>query len=61
MNTDRIDMRVVLGIALGGIPAVLIAAYAVTILACRSSICDGVWLPSFSMRLLCFCWAALRL
>jgi uncharacterized membrane protein YfcA len=30
MNTDRIDMRVVLGIALGGIPAVLIAAYAVT-------------------------------
>ena len=30
MNTDRIDMRVVQGIALGGIPAVLIAAYAVT-------------------------------
>ena len=30
MNTDRIDMRVALGIALGGIPAVLIAAYAVT-------------------------------
>ena len=30
MNTDRIDMRVVPGIALGGIPAVLIAAYAVT-------------------------------
>jgi uncharacterized membrane protein YfcA len=30
MNTDRIDMRVVLGIALGGIPAVVIAAYAVT-------------------------------
>ena len=30
MNTDRIDMRVVLGVALGGIPAVLIAAYAVT-------------------------------
>jgi hypothetical protein len=30
MNTDRIDMRVVGGIALGGIPAVLIAAYAVT-------------------------------
>jgi PAS domain S-box-containing protein len=30
MNTDRIDMRVVLGIALGGTPAVLIAAYAVT-------------------------------
>jgi len=30
MNTDRIDMQVVLGIALGGIPAVLIAAYAVT-------------------------------
>jgi uncharacterized membrane protein YfcA len=30
MNTDRIDMRVVLGIGLGGIPAVLLAAYAVT-------------------------------
>jgi hypothetical protein len=30
MNTERTDMRVVLGIALGGIPAVLIAAYAVT-------------------------------
>jgi hypothetical protein len=30
MNTDRIDMRVVGGIALGGIPAVLIAAHAVT-------------------------------
>jgi uncharacterized membrane protein YfcA len=30
MNADRIDMRVVLGIALGGVPAVLIAAYAVT-------------------------------
>jgi uncharacterized membrane protein YfcA len=30
MKTDRIDMPVVLGIALGGIPAVLIAAYAVT-------------------------------
>jgi uncharacterized membrane protein YfcA len=30
MNTDRIDMRVVLGIALGGTPAVLIAVYAVT-------------------------------
>jgi uncharacterized membrane protein YfcA len=30
MNTDRIDMRIVLGIALGGVPAVLIAAYAVT-------------------------------
>jgi hypothetical protein len=30
INTDRIDMRVVGGIALGGIPAVLIAAYAVT-------------------------------
>jgi hypothetical protein len=30
MKTDRIDMRVVLGIALGGVPAVLTAAYAVT-------------------------------
>jgi len=29
MRTDRIDLRIVLGIALGGIPAVLIAAFVV--------------------------------
>lgn len=29
MRTDRIDLRVVLGISLGGIPAVLLAAYVV--------------------------------
>ena len=29
LRTDRIDLRVVLGIALGGIPAVLLAAFVI--------------------------------